>query len=172
MLIVQHMPPIFTNLLAIRLAAKSRISVVEAGANMVLRPGHAWLAPGGNHMGVERINGEVRIKICQSPPQNSCRPSADILFRSAADIFGSHVLAVVMTGMGQDGLRGCERIREAGGQILAQDEESSVVWGMPKFVAQAGLVDRILPLSQLGQEVNRRVMGFRLARGAFPATKG
>ena len=162
-LIVQHMPPVFTNLLAIRLAAKSRISVSEASANSVLKPGHAWVAPGGSHMAVERINGEPRIKICHSPPQNSCRPSADILFRSAADIFGSHVLAVVMTGMGQDGLRGCERIREVSGQILAQDQASSVVWGMPKFVAEAGLVDQILPLGQLGQEITRRVMVFRQA---------
>src|ERR1700680_4964589 len=160
-LIVQHIPPVFTQLLASRLAAKSRISVTEASASSVLKPGHALVAPGGNHMAVERIDGEVRIKISQGPPQNSCRPSADVLFQSAADIFGSHVLAVVMTGMGQDGLRGCERIREAGGQILIQDEATSVVWGMPKFVAQAGLVDQILPLGQLGQEITRRVMEFR-----------
>jgi two-component system chemotaxis response regulator CheB len=170
-LIVQHMPPVFTKLLANRLAAKSRISITEASANSVLKPGHAWVAPGGSHMAVERINGEARIMISHGPPQNSCRPSADILFRSAADVFGSHVLAVVMTGMGQDGLRGCERIREAGGQILAQDEASSVVWGMPKFVAQAGLVDQILPLGQLGQEITRRVMGFRQAMAAFPIAK-
>jgi two-component system chemotaxis response regulator CheB len=170
-LIVQHMPPVFTKLLANRLAAKSRISITEASANSVLKPGHAWLAPGGSHMAVERINGEARIKISQSPPHNSCRPSADILFRSAADVFGSHVLAVVMTGMGQDGLRGCERIREVGGQILAQDQASSVVWGMPKFVAQAGLVDQILPLGQLGQEITRRVMGLRQAIAAFHMTK-
>jgi two-component system chemotaxis response regulator CheB len=171
-LIVQHMPPVFTKLLANRLAAKSRISVAEASANSALKPCHAWVAPGGSHMAVERINGEARIKLSQSPPQNSCRPSADILFRSAADIFGSHVLAAVMTGMGQDGLRGCERIREAGGQILAQDQASSVVWGMPKFVAQAGLVDLILPLGQLGQEIIRRVMGFRQAMITHPAAKG
>ena len=169
-LIVQHMPPVFTQLLASRLAAKSRISVMEASAGSVLKPGHAWLAPGGSHMAVERINGEARIKISQSPPQNSCRPSADILFQSAAEIFGSHVLAVVMTGMGQDGLRGCERIREAGGQILAQDQASSVVWGMPKFVAQAGLVDQILPLGQLGQEITRRVMMLRKAADVFTVT--
>jgi two-component system chemotaxis response regulator CheB len=170
-LIVQHMPAVFTKLLANRLAAKSRISITEASANSVLKAGQAWIAPGGSHMAVERINGEARIKINQSPPQNSCRPSADILFRSAAEVFGSHVLAVVMTGMGQDGLRGCERIREAGGQILAQDQASSVVWGMPKFVAKAGLVDQILPLRQLGQEIIRRVMGFRQAMAAFPVTK-
>jgi two-component system chemotaxis response regulator CheB len=170
-LIVQHMPAVFTKLLANRLAAKSRISITEASANSVLKAGHALIAPGGSHMAVERINGEVRIKISQSPPQNSCRPSADVLFRSAADVFGSHVLAVVMTGMGQDGLQGCERIREAGGQILAQDQASSVVWGMPKFVSQAGLVDQILPLRQLGQEITRRVMGFRQAMAAFPMTK-
>jgi two-component system chemotaxis response regulator CheB len=164
-LIVQHMPAIFTKLLANRLAAKSRISIAEASANSVLKAGQAWIAPGGSHMAVERINGEARIKINQSPPQNSCRPSADVLFRSAADVFGSHVLAVMMTGMGQDGLRGCERIREVGGQILAQDQASSVVWGMPKFVAEAGLVDQILPLRQLGREITRRVMAaFRITK--------
>lgn len=160
-LIVQHMPPVFTTLLAERLAAKSRICVAEAHANPILTAGHAWLAPGGNHMIVERVEGETRIKVFQGPPENSCRPSVDVLFRSAAEVFGPNVLAVVMTGMGQDGFRGCQRIREAGGQILAQDQASSVVWGMPGFVAHAGLVDRLLPLNELGPEILRRVMDSR-----------
>jgi two-component system chemotaxis response regulator CheB len=160
-LIVQHMPPGFTEPLASRLAAKSRIPVAEARANPVLKPGHAWLAPGGSHMIVERVDGEARLKTYQAPTENSCRPSVDILFRSAAEVFGSHVLAVVMTGMGQDGLRGCERIHEAGGQILVQDEASSVVWGMPRLIAAAGLVDQELSLSDLGPEIVRRVMDFR-----------
>jgi two-component system, chemotaxis family, protein-glutamate methylesterase/glutaminase len=160
-LIVQHMPPGFTKPLANRLASKSRISVAEAHDNPVLEPGHAWLAPGGSHMIVERVDGEARLKTYQAPPENSCRPSVDILFRSAAEVFGSHVLAVVMTGMGQDGLRGCERIHQAGGQILVQDEASSVVWGMPRLVAAAGLVDQELSLPELGPEILRRVMDFR-----------
>ena len=160
-LIVQHMPPGFTQLLANRLAAKSRIPVEEAHANAVLQPGHAWLAPGGSHMIVESVDGEARLKTFQGPPENSCRPSVDILFQSAADVFGSHVLAVVMTGMGQDGFRGCERIHQAGGQILVQDEASSVVWGMPRLIAAAGLVDQELSLADLGPEILRRVMNFR-----------
>ncbi|HYC33214.1 MAG TPA: CheB methylesterase domain-containing protein, partial [Gemmatimonadales bacterium] len=89
-------------------------------------------------------------------PENSCRPAADVLFRSVASAYGAGVLAVVLTGMGQDGLRGATVVREAGGRILAQDEASSVVWGMPGFVAQAGLADRVLPLDQLGPEIVRR----------------
>lgn len=160
-LIVQHMPAGFTALLANRLAAKCKISVAEARADQTLRAGHAWLAAGGRHMIVNVTNGEAHARIFDGPPENSCRPSADVLFRSAADVFKEHVLAVVMTGMGQDGLRGCEKIREAGGQILAQDQASSVVWGMPGLVANAGLVNRVVGLDELGREILRRVMFLR-----------
>jgi len=163
-LIVQHMPQPFTKLLANRLAAKSRIHVAEAHGNQTLVPGHAWLAPGGNHMTVESGDRDVRIRISQEPPENSCRPSVDVLFRSAAIVFGPHVLAVMMTGMGQDGFRGCQAIRAAGGRILAQDESSSVVWGMPGFVAQSGLVDRIVPLHELAAEVLARVASHAAAQ--------
>jgi len=97
------------------------------------------------------------LRTYQGPPENSCRPAVDVLFRSVAEVYKPHVLAVEMTGMGQDGLRGCQHIREAGGQILAQDQASSVVWGMPGFVANAGLADKVLPLDQLGGEILRRV---------------
>ncbi len=157
-LIVQHMPAGFTALLANRLAAKCKISVAEARADQALRAGHAWLAAGGRHMVVKVTNGEVHARIFDGPPENSCRPSADVLFRSAAEVFKEHVLAVVMTGMGQDGLRGCEKIREAGGQVLAQDQASSVVWGMPGLVANAGLVNRVVGLDELGREILSRVM--------------
>lgn len=160
-LIVQHMPAGFTALLANRLAAKCRISVAEARADQALRAGHAWLAAGGRHMVVKVADGEVRARVFDGPPENSCRPSADVLFRSAAEIFKEHVLAVVMTGMGQDGLRGCEKIREAGGQVLAQDQASSVVWGMPGLVANAGLVNRVVGLDELGREILRRVTFLR-----------
>ena len=99
----------------------------------------------------------VRIQTHQGPPVNSCRPSVDVLFRSVAATYGSRSLAVVLTGMGQDGLRGCEDIREAGGQVVVQDQASSVVWGMPGFVARAGLAEKVLPLDQVGAEVARRV---------------
>jgi two-component system chemotaxis response regulator CheB len=161
--IVQHMPPVFTRLLAERLAVKSQIRVQEGFMGAVLEPGCAWIAPGDNHMVVASDNRRVVLRTHQGPPENSCRPAVDVLFRSVAEVYKPHVLAVEMTGMGQDGLRGCELIREFGGQILAQDQASSVVWGMPGFVANAGLADRILPLDQLGMEIIRRV---RVGRGS------
>ena len=159
--IVQHMPPVFTRLLAERLAAKSEIGVEEGHAGAVLGPGRAWIAPGDYHMVVASDRHQVILRTHQGPPENSCRPAVDVLFRSVADVYKPHALAVVMTGMGQDGLRGCEHIRESGGQILAQDQASSVVWGMPGFVANAGLADRVLPLDQLGVEIIRRVRSGR-----------
>lgn len=156
LLIVQHMPPVFTRLMAERLDSASRIKVREARPGDVPEPGLALIAPGDFHMGLERVQGSVRIRTHQGPPENSCRPSVDVLFRSVAEVYGSNSLAVVMTGMGQDGLLGCDFIREAGGQIIVQDEASSVVWGMPGFVARAGLADKILPLQQMSAEISRR----------------
>ena len=138
----------------------------------VLRPGCAWIAPGDYHMIVANDRERIALRTHQGPPENSCRPAVDVLFRSVAEVYKSHTLAVEMTGMGQDGLRGCERIREAGGQILAQDQETSVVWGMPGFVANAGLADRVLPLDQLGGEIVRRVRKGREAVRQFaPASR-
>ena len=155
--IVQHMPPMFTKLLAERLASKCEIRVDEAFAGALLEPGRAWIAPGNFHAIVERDGKVVRIGINQEPPENSCRPSVDVLFRSIAQVYGAKALAVVLTGMGQDGLRGCEYIREVGGQILVQDRASSVVWGMPSFVANAGLADRVVSLGQMAGEIISRV---------------
>lgn len=156
-LIVQHMPPVFTKLLAERLDAKARISIQEARPGEVVRPGTAWLARGDYHMTVERVGGEIYLRTSQAAPENSCRPAADVLFRSVAAAYGPASLAAVMTGMGQDGLRGCEEIRGLGGQIVVQDEASSVVWGMPGFVARAGLADCVAPLAEIGTEIMRRV---------------
>jgi two-component system chemotaxis response regulator CheB len=155
--IVQHMPPMFTRLLAERLSAEFPIRVSEGESGSVLQPGQAWIAPGDHHMSVVRNGTKVRIQVEQGPPENSCRPAVDVLFRSVAQTFGPNSLAVILTGMGQDGLRGCEAIRETGGQILAQDEVTSVVWGMPGYVARAGLADRVLPLSLIADEILRRV---------------
>jgi two-component system chemotaxis response regulator CheB len=156
-LIVQHMPPMFTGLLAERLTQHARIRVEEARSDQVLTPGRAWIAPGDFHLAVRREGQVVRIITHRDPPENSCRPSADVLFRSVAEVFGAHVLAVVMTGMGQDGFRGCEHVHSAGGQVIVQDEGSSVVWGMAGSVARAGMADRILPLSHLAFEIIERV---------------
>lgn len=162
--IVQHMPAVFTKLLAQRLDAKTAIRVDEGAAGRVLEPGVAWIAPGGFHMEVMRERGVVKLRTTEAPPENSCRPAVDPLFRSVADVYGARTLAVVLTGMGYDGLRGCERLRDVGGAILAQDEATSVVWGMPGAVA--AIADKILPLDQLGMEIVRRAAVGRTAERA------
>jgi two-component system chemotaxis response regulator CheB len=156
-LIVQHMPPMFTKLLAERLSSKCQIPVEEAVPGVVLKPGQAWIAPGDFHMIVQRNANAVRLELHQAPPENSCRPSVDVLLRSVAQVYGAAAIAVILTGMGQDGLHGCQCIREAGGQVLAQDQASSVVWGMPSFVINAGLADRIVPLEQMADEIMQRL---------------
>ncbi len=156
-LIVQHMPPVFTKLLADRLAAKCLLAVVEGRTGDELSAGKIWIAPGNYHMSIQKMPLGTRIKLNQEPAENSCRPAVDVLFRSVAEIYGAAALAVVLTGMGQDGLRGCESVREAGGQILVQDEASSVVWGMPGFVSRAGLADKELPLQAISAEIVQRV---------------
>jgi two-component system chemotaxis response regulator CheB len=155
--IVQHMPPLFTRLLADRLSAKSLVEVVEASAGARLVQGTVWIAPGGRHTIVRRHGTDVVLDTNEDPPVNSCRPSVDLLFESAARVYGAGTLAVVLTGMGQDGSQGCHRVRDAGGQILAQDQESSVVWGMPGYVARAGLADKVLPLEAIAGEISDRV---------------
>jgi two-component system, chemotaxis family, protein-glutamate methylesterase/glutaminase len=156
--VVQHMPPTFTRFLAQRLSAASQVPVEECGGTEFLEPGSVWIAPGDYHMVVRRQGARIKLATQQGAAENSCRPSVDVLFRSVADVYGSGTLALVMTGMGQDGLRGAERIHDVGGQILAQDEASSVVWGMPGFIVNAGLADAVLPLDQIGSELVRRVM--------------
>lgn len=165
--IVQHMPPIFTKSLAKRLTSLSAIDIYEGAAGDTLRPGAAWIAPGAFHMALVREQDTVRVRTHQEPPESNCRPAVDVLFRSVAEVYGPHTLAVVLTGMGTDGQRGCEHILEAEGQVVVQDEASSVVWGMPRAVAQAGLADKVLPLDQIGAEILGRVQKERsLARTA------
>ncbi len=165
--VVQHMPPTFTRFLAERLAKESSLPVREATDGQTVQPGQVLIAPGDFHLTVERQALGERVRLSQLPPENSCRPAVDVLFRSVARVYGAGTLAVVMTGMGQDGLRGCEAIHAVGGNVVVQDEATSVVWGMPGYVAQAGLADRILPLREIGQEVVRRVMSPAAAlRGA------
>jgi two-component system, chemotaxis family, protein-glutamate methylesterase/glutaminase len=155
--VVQHMPPMFTQMLAERLSKNSKIPTVEAKSGMELSAGRAWIAPGDYHLTIVRDGMRVRTKIHQEPAENACRPAVDPLLRSVAGAYGRNSLTVILTGMGQDGLRGCEAVRAAGGQVLVQDEASSVVWGMPGFVARAGLADRVLPLSLMAAEIVRRV---------------
>jgi two-component system, chemotaxis family, protein-glutamate methylesterase/glutaminase len=163
--VVQHMPPLFTRLLAERLNSCSALAVHEGEAGKALRPGQVWIAPGDYHLSVARKGTEVVLKLNQEAPENSCRPAVDVLFRSVAQVYGPNALGVVMTGMGSDGARGAMHIREAGGEIMAQDEASSVVWGMPGAVVSAGAANAICPLAEISQEIVRRV-GFSRARAA------
>jgi two-component system chemotaxis response regulator CheB len=156
-LIVQHMPAFFTAQLAERLKKLTGNPVREAADGMPLKPGDVVLAPGGRHLVLAAEAGGVVTRLTDDPPENSCRPAADVLFRSAAAVWGPGTLGIVLTGMGRDGLAGSRAVVEAGGGVLAQDEFSSVVWGMPGEVARAGLADAVLPLAQLGAEVAVRL---------------
>ncbi len=153
-LVVQHMPPMFTKHFSERLAKHCRIPVVEAADNTPLAKPGIWLAPGDRHL----VVAGPTLKLTHDPPENFCRPSVDVLFRSAAKYYGAKVMGVMLTGMGQDGLVGCRAIREAGGTIVVQDEATSVVWGMPGAVARANLAHRILPLPLLANEIVRHTM--------------
>lgn len=164
--VVQHMPPLFTRYLAERLDAISPLTVREAASGEVLKAGCAWLAPGDYHLALTRSGGEIITRLHQGPPENSCRPAVDVLFRDVAALYGPAALAVVLTGMGYDGLRGSEAILDAGGYVVAQDEASSVVWGMPGAVASAGLADDILPLNGIAAHLTR----LAAHRAAVPTT--
>jgi two-component system chemotaxis response regulator CheB len=166
MVLVQHMPATFTRILAERLTTHSVVPVHEARDGDRLVPGEAWLAPGDFHMTVTRRNGSLIVQLDQEPPQNSCRPAVDVLFRSVAEVFGRGVLALVMTGMGQDGCLGAERIHSAGGSVWVQDEATSVVWGMPGSVVRAGLAEKVIPIEQMGRELTLRVARAEVSRPA------
>jgi two-component system, chemotaxis family, protein-glutamate methylesterase/glutaminase len=159
-LVVQHMPPVFTRLLAERLDRSSSAVIAEAAGGEAVLPGHWWIAPGDRHLTAElgTTGRAPHLVVSDGPRENSCRPSVDVLFRSAARVWGPHVLGVVMTGMGHDGLDGSEAIVEAGGRVIVQDEATSVVWGMPGSVARAGLADAVLGLDDLADEVVRRAV--------------
>ncbi len=154
--IAQHMPPIFTGLLAKRLSTKCALPVRECQSGDVLGPSGIWIAPGDYHMVVTREDNRMVLRTNQGPRENFCRPAVDVLFRSVAALYGANTLGVILTGMGQDGLKGCEMLCAAGASVIIQDEASSVVWGMPGFVARAGLAEKILPLNQIAGEIVRR----------------
>jgi two-component system chemotaxis response regulator CheB len=152
-LIVQHMPPVFTRLLAERLQASSKLKVHEATHRMPVHAGNVYIAPGDFHMRVRKTGPNIVIELDQGSPENSCRPAVDVLFRSVHETYGGNVIAAVLTGMGYDGLRGAEIMKTAGAYVIAQDEATSVVWGMPGAVAQAGLACTVLPLLEIVPEI-------------------
>ncbi|MFT5080181.1 MAG: two-component system chemotaxis response regulator CheB [Planctomycetota bacterium] len=156
-LITQHMPPMFTKLLAERLDKRCSYSVKEAAHGDVVEPGRVYVAPGDWHMRLVRKGTLVLIDLKQDEPVNSCRPAVDPMFTSAVQVYGGGLLAVVLTGMGRDGTDGAVDIAKAGGQIVIQDEASSVVWGMPGAIAETGIADRILPLIEISDEISTRI---------------
>ena len=160
-LITQHMPATFTSILAEHLARACGRAVREARDGEVLGPGMIRIAPGGRHMRVARRNGRPVVALDDEPPVNYCKPAVDPLFSSAASIWGGSALAVVLTGMGVDGTRGAADIAARRGSVVAQDEASSVVWGMPGSVAHAGLCSAVLPIEQIATTIIRLFPGER-----------
>lgn len=156
-LVVQHMPPLFTRLFAERLDRNCPLPVQEAADGQLVEPGRVYVAPGDRHLVVRKRGGRVVVQLTTEAPENYCRPSVDVLFRSVASVYGSHALACVLTGMGRDGAKGAERIHAAGGRIIVQDEATSVVWGMPGAIASAGLASAVLPLPQIADALRRAV---------------
>src|ERR1700761_3639 len=161
-LITQHMPPTFTTILAEHLARASHRPAHEAIDGEIIKPGTIYLAPGGRHMRVARHGVDAVIALDDGPPVNFCKPAVDPLFTSAIDIWQGSLLAVVLTGMGSDGMRGGKDIGAAGGRVIAQDEATSVVWGMPGAAANAGICAAILPLNQIAPKLVRLFAGDRL----------
>jgi two-component system chemotaxis response regulator CheB len=148
--IVQHMPPFFTHLLAERLTRIGKLTVVEATHGMPVSAGHVLIAPGDFHMRlVRQPSRQIVMHLNQEPQENSCRPAVDVLFRSAAEVYGGAVMAVVLTGMGQDGLLGVRSLKAHNASVIVQDAATSVVWGMPRAIADAQLADSVLPLREI-----------------------
>ncbi len=158
-LVVQHMPAGFTRSLAKRLDEQSALTVVEAEEGAPFHAGWAYIAPGGYHLVVQTGpgGGEACLRLDTSPPKGTLRPAADVTMSAAAALFGQHTLGVLLTGMGSDGAEGFQAIRQAGGRTIAQDRESSLIYGMPRVVAELGLVDQVLPLDEIGPAIARIV---------------
>lgn len=157
--VTQHMPPTFTAILAEHIAKAALRPAKEAENGEVLKPGHIYVAPGGLHMVIDKDGGQVVARLNDSPPVNFCKPAVDPLFDSVAKIYGSATLAVVLTGMGHDGAAGVRTIAAGGGSVIAQDEATSVVWGMPGAAAQTGMCCEILPITRIGPKISGLLSG-------------
>ncbi len=153
--ITQHMPATFTKILAEHITQQTGVSAFEGADGMVVEAGKIYVAPGGQHMLFEEQGSHLTIKLDDGPQENFCKPAVDPMLRSLVGIYGEKVLCVILTGMGHDGLKGAEMLVEKGGRLIAQDEETSVVWGMPGAVAMAGICSAVLPVSEMGQWVRR-----------------
>jgi two-component system, chemotaxis family, protein-glutamate methylesterase/glutaminase len=161
--ITQHMPPVFTKMFAERLDRSTPLHVVEATDGMELTPGWAYIAPGDHHLVLHRRGTATLTQLSGAPPENSCRPAVDPMFRSVSQLYGASAFAAILTGMGHDGRDGAKVMRAAGSEILAQDEATSVVWGMPGAVVNANLADEVLPLDRIAAFLVARVKNGRSA---------
>jgi two-component system, chemotaxis family, protein-glutamate methylesterase/glutaminase len=166
--IVQHMPPKFTKSLADDLNRHCALEVQEGVDGTRLQPGHVYLAPGGHQMKVEQFPRGLELRVTDDPAEKSCKPSVDYLFRSLADIMGPRVLAVIMTGMGDDGFVGCQILKRHGALVMAQDRASCVVYGMPRQIVEHGLADIIRPLDAIADTITEAVCGGMVCGGAVP----
>ncbi|MEU4165067.1 CheB methylesterase domain-containing protein, partial [Actinoplanes sp. NPDC026670] len=155
--ITQHMPPVFTKMFAERLDRSTPLKVVEAGEGMELTAGTVYIAPGDRHLVFQRRGTTTMTQLNNGPQENSCRPAVDVMFRSVAALYGGSCFATILTGMGQDGRGGAKVLRDSGAEVLAQDEATSVVWGMPGAVVAAGLADEVLPLDRIAGALLNRV---------------
>lgn len=155
--IVQHMPPVFTKSLADRLNAISDLQISEAIEGDPMSPGRVYVAPGGYHLELDRSTVVPTVRLTSGEKENSCRPAVDVMFRSMSDAYKQGLLGIVLTGMGKDGQLGAQYIRDAGGRVIAQDEASSTVWGMPRAVVEVDAADDVLPLNQIAHRVNEIV---------------
>lgn len=159
--ITQHMPPTFTAILAEHLSGCTNRVCVEGEDGMLLEPGKVYVAPGGKHMLVKKDGASVRIQLDDGAPVNFCKPAVDPMLDSLVPIYGAAMLVCILTGMGHDGRDGATRVQAQGGTVVAQDEETSVVWGMPGAVAQAGICHKVLPLKELPQAASQLIQGRR-----------
>lgn len=159
--ITQHMPPTFTTILAEQIAKVSGLPAMEGKNGEEAKPGHIYVAPGDFHMVAERVDGKVMISLNKNAPENFCRPAADPMLRSLAQVYGSHLVVMVLTGMGQDGMEGAKEVVNKGGSVVAQDEASCVVYGMPRAVAEQGLCKAVMPLTELAPFLVQQIEGRR-----------
>jgi len=175
-LVAQHMPPVYTTYLAQRLDGLSALTVREAIDGEPAHAGTVYIAPGDHHLSLLASAAGATIVLTQTPPVNHCRPAVDVLFAAAATVWGKNTLAVLLTGMGRDGRDGCAALRALGAQVLVQDEATSVVWGMPGAVFEAGLADEVLPIDKIAAAIVRLTAagsGFRRSSsfsGSGPGT--
>lgn len=155
--VVQHMPPKYTQSLALRLNEVSQIPVLEAADRMKVEPNHVYIAPGGYHMGLENLLGKPTIRISSEPHEHNCRPAVDFTFRAACTVYSGNLLGVILTGMGRDGAEGCRKIKQMGGTVFVQHPGGCTVYGMPKVIVEEQLADRVIPLEKMAMWITRSV---------------